>query len=126
MDITFEFHPSLDRTYLASFYEEDWEYAYEMFDLFQEAALEALEAMKAAQAEKNHEELGRQIHKLRPSFMMVGLKELYQMADEVESRGAEDYDFEGLSAAAGAICEKMEAIMPMIRKETQRLQKLID
>lgn len=126
MKTRFDFHPLLDRPYLATFYEEDWEYAYEMFVLYQEAAHVALEAMKKALAEKNHENLWHNIHKLRPAFMMVGLKELYELADQVEGGGPQNYEEAELEKKSVEICEKIKASMPLIKEESQRLKNLVD
>ncbi|MCI4669804.1 MAG: Hpt domain-containing protein [Bacteroidia bacterium] len=118
----FTFHPSLDSEYLKKFYEDDWEYAYDMFETYRESASNAISGMKKAISEKDQENLGRHIHKLRPAFMMVGLRKLYELSDEVEEKGAENFVFGDLVEAATEIMRKMEESNSIIIEEISRLR----
>lgn len=74
---------------LSQFYGNDPAYAYEMFDLFLKNISQEINHLKAIRLEKNIDELKRHLHKIKPGFLMVGLKNLHHRLDQLENSPSE-------------------------------------
>ena len=70
---SFSFNDQLDISYLQEAYESDTEYAEEMFALFLELWPKELETINEVIKGRDESKLKQQIHKMKPTFQMVGL-----------------------------------------------------
>ena len=69
----FQFNSILDTDYLKYFYNDDMEYAAEIFQAFLTYSIPELKKLKPLIKSDNRETAGLIAHKLRPKFPMVGL-----------------------------------------------------
>jgi HPt (histidine-containing phosphotransfer) domain-containing protein len=80
----FNYNPRLDKNLLYDLYGDDMDYAREMFDTFLKKSLPEVALLKRQLTTENWTELGRLAHKLKPSFGMVGLKDLEDKMQGIE------------------------------------------
>ncbi|MFK7935390.1 MAG: response regulator [Saprospiraceae bacterium] len=70
------FATGLDRDYLAEFYQDDYEYAADMFATFLDYTVKEFPKIQSFFLEKDYAATQKLVHKLKPTFAMVGLTDL--------------------------------------------------
>ena len=80
----FRFAPELNQEHLDTFYDGDLEYVFEMFGAYLENAPSAFESL-ARSINHNQMEAKGAVHRVKPTFSMVGLLELHEEAQSLES-----------------------------------------
>lgn len=75
----------LDRAYLEETYGNDYEYAIDIFSTFIDITRRELEQINAAEAVGNYMELSALAHKIKPTFTMVGLPQISDVVDNIET-----------------------------------------
>ena len=87
---SFSFSQQLDTKYLEELYDGDYEYAASIFETFLEHTVPEMQALRALIEQEDWEKIKKLAHKLKPSFAMVGLKDLerkmYLLEYEVTER----------------------------------------
>lgn len=74
----------IDQHQLFHLYEDDYEHMYNMFSLFLKNTPVALNRMEKAMQLDDIEGLEREVHKVKPTFAMVGLQRIGQLAEHLE------------------------------------------
>lgn len=74
----------IDQQLLQEIYDNDTAHLMVMFDLFLKNTPPALTAMELAAHHQNWDELERAIHKIKPTFAMVGLQKVGELAETLE------------------------------------------
>jgi len=120
---SFQFDPKLDEEYLTRMYGGDLSFAHDMFQLYMDTVADALPAIQGALRQKDTPQLGTWIHKLRPCYAMVGLDQLYQVADRMEDRGVENYAWEDLSRLVSQIIDDTQSSLKIIQSDCVRLHE---
>jgi signal transduction histidine kinase/DNA-binding NarL/FixJ family response regulator len=76
---------SLDLSYLRNFCEGDESRMKKYISMFLESILPFKEKLEQAVADNNFEEIAKQVHAMKPKFMMMGMKEAHTLAVQIES-----------------------------------------
>lgn len=82
---SYQFHESLDRTFLKYHYEEDIEQAAFVFDIFLSATSIEFDELVDKMREMQVETILQKTHKIKPNFKLVGLISLYKKLMTLES-----------------------------------------
>jgi len=118
----FEFNSNLDSAYLREAYGEDLEYAEEMFHLFlRQYPDEISHLMKFHQGE-NISDLAGQVHKMKPTFQMVGLTDVTKKFQEFEDQLKDDYSSSTLSELTNLVDELPKRIS-VVEEELVKIRK---
>ncbi len=89
----FSFADQLDVAFLKEVYEDDMEYAADIFDIFLDSFDEEYGKLKTLVASQQCPEIRAYAHKLKPTFSMVGLTsvtELFKALETAASNGELD------------------------------------
>ena len=117
----FAYEPGLDAVYLEEMYEDDYEYAKEMFETFLEEVVRELTLLPTYLEEEDWKVLRAVSHKVKPAFSMVGLTWLTRLCSELEvslDRGEH-------GTAIGQLQELMKSYkeyLPVIRRQHEMLE----
>ena len=74
----------LDSSVLEETYGEDFEYAIEMFETFLEVTPKEIESIRRVIEDKEKDDLARLVHKIKPTFSMVGLSKMTTFMETLE------------------------------------------
>ena len=74
----------IDQQLLQAIYDNDSAHLMMMFDLFLKSTPPALSAMELAARHQDWDELEKAIHKIKPTFAMVGLRKAGELAERLE------------------------------------------
>jgi len=80
----YTFNSKLDVSYLQDTYADDLEYYLDMMDIFLETVPLEITHLKNAQTSKNFIQFAKTIHKLKPTFTMVGLPDHSKSFEAIE------------------------------------------
>jgi PAS domain S-box-containing protein len=94
----FSYNSRLDKKLLYELYGDDMDYAKAMFDTFLTKSLPEVALIKKQLTTENWTEMGRLAHKLKPSFGMVGLKDLEDKMQAIEDMAKGYPNYGGLYA----------------------------
>jgi len=124
-DLTFEFHPSLNQSYLKEFYEGDLAYAADMFATFLEYSFLEFQSIRPLIDKKNYPKAKALAHKLKPSFAMVGLteaeKDLAILEDICEKGDPKNESSENLTNLEHSLA----IFLPILKSELTRMQAFL-
>ena len=82
----FEYSKQLDRAYLLEAYGDDLDYAEEIFSLFLEEYSKELAILRELLTTGREDEIQAQVHKMKPTFQMVGLTEVSRFFQNIENQ----------------------------------------
>ncbi len=117
----FVYNKQLDTSYLLMAYDDDVAYASDMFDTFLEIVNDEKEKLKDVLLSKDKDEIGRQLHKMKPIFRMVGVPKISLMIESMESM-VSDGSIELLSNEYNNLELKIDGALPVIKQEAERLR----
>jgi HPt (histidine-containing phosphotransfer) domain-containing protein len=116
---------ALDTDYLEIYYDNDPEYAAEMFEIFLEEQVPSFYSLAGLIENKKWEKARALLHKLKPSFPMVGLKsfegalqEIMQCVKNTDHQSKALQRFEKVKAS-------FEVYIPVLKNELSILKKSI-
>ena len=115
---------SLDHDYLYSFYEDDYESAYEMFDTFFSQIVPEVSKLKQVMAFKRFTEARILVHKIKPTFSMVGLTWVTEKFARIEQCLDKDEYSIALSIWQAAL-DEFEKNLPVVEKQLNQLKSLV-
>jgi len=118
---TFEYNEALDIGYLKQAYADDYQYALEMFQTFIEIIDDEMLLLKVQIEEMDKEKLKRQLHKIKPTFTMVGLGEYSKMIEDLE--GENSLLLEELINWFSNFENRLSKSIPVIKCEIEKIQK---
>ena len=87
---TFQFHPRLHSPTLAELYGEDLEYAQEMFEVFLKNTRLEFDRLRPLLEKNQWADLARLAHKIKPTFAMIGLPDLEEQMQALETAAKTD------------------------------------
>ncbi|MBT8190629.1 MAG: PAS domain S-box protein [Bacteroidia bacterium] len=111
------FSRALNIGFLKEIYEEDYSYAKEMFGLFLQSYKEELEQLDKHIEETNIGLAKRSIHKIKPSFGMVGLSGVSEKFDLMEGYD----DIRNITKSYEEIRYDLEKLMPEVEATYDKL-----
>ncbi len=115
----------LDKQMLVDYYENDVEYALNMFETFNELMPSELVMLEDAYRAKDVTQLGRIAHKIKSSFSLVGLTDLYHIAAELDSTSRDVEDIQVVEDLYIRLIQQIQEMKPIVEEETQRLRNLM-
>ena len=114
----------LDSDYLYSFYEDDYESASEMFEMFLNEIVPELEDLKIAFENKDYVLSRSLVHKMKPTFAMVGMTWVTNKFSNIE----QFLDKEATNEAENLWQEtktNYEQYLPVVEAQLEQLKNLI-
>ncbi|MDX1700568.1 MAG: ATP-binding protein, partial [Melioribacteraceae bacterium] len=117
------FNKNLDYQYLKKFYDGDMEYAGEMFEIFIDEVYPEYKIMIDEALRGNIEQTRKLIHKITPSFSMVGLTDMEKNMKQLKQLMVEPVDKEAIRKEINTIQGKLDIFLPIIESEKERLGK---
>lgn len=117
---SFKFNPQLDQEYLNSIYLDDLEYYLDILNTFMETIPVEIKEMKKASDNKNHNDLNGLLHKLKPTFTMVGASNISVKFENMEKLGKTNSPtvFEKIDI----LLEEVDHLMTIISSEKTELE----
>ena len=122
-EVSFVYEAGLDAVYLQEMYEDDLEYAKDMFEIFLEEVIQEIALLPTYLEEEDWQALRGATHKIKPSFSMVGLTWLTKLCSELEvklDRGEKGDAITQLQELLGSY----EESLPVIRRQYEILSDL--
>lgn len=124
-DDRFSFHPSLDLAYLNEAYSGDFSYALDMFKTFLEIIDEEMVIIKNAVVDRNELLFKSLLHKIKPTFTMVGLKEISEFIakKELDMTNNADTNMDSWIKDFSTILDEK---LPLIKSEANKLESWLE
>jgi PAS domain S-box-containing protein len=120
---TFSFHPMLDHQQLLAFYEEDLEYAAEMFETFLSYSLQEFKKIDTLISKNTLTEAAKQTHKVKPAFHMVGLTSMAEELDLLEKMMRQFAPLSEIESVYLQIVTATENVVPILEKDLERMKE---
>ncbi len=118
----FQFNQELDSGYLQTFYEEDLDYAADMFSTFLEYTVAEFPKLKIAIKSGDMEEIRKAAHKIKPTFAMVGLTKLRDELAQIEQLAAANSDLETIKSICAKIENQLNHFIPILEADLQQME----
>jgi PAS domain S-box-containing protein len=122
----FKFDESLDVDYLNSIYDGDVEYAKEMFEIFFDSSAVEFRMIEGLLEDNSMSEAKSIVHKLKPSFSMVGLTQVGLLMDELERKLEDDTQNEYSKALFSNISEMYYNQESLLRSELDKMRSFLN
>jgi len=122
----FQYHKSLDATYLMELYDKDYAYAFSMFDTFISEIIPEFDNLLAFANNNQIEKLSKLTHKLKPTAAMVGLTDLQEELLELETYLQQaPVNYEKMMERVRNIYAHLQAKKEIITQQHTALKQLI-
>lgn len=114
----------IDEHLLFELYEDDYEHRYLMFDIFLRNTPSALATISHAVSTDNVSLLKREVHKVKPTFAMVGLQKAGLLAESIEDQLQETGQLSlRLRKEVGHFKQSVQKALELVRVEQQSIAK---
>jgi signal transduction histidine kinase/CheY-like chemotaxis protein len=120
----FSFDHRLDTEMLDTMYGDDLEYAFEIFEAFRDNVPNEFSSVKPLLDDEKWPELARLLHKIKPSFGMVGLSTLEKALERMEHTTKNAPDKTSLLTAYEHVRELFDNGVKIIDNDFQKLKKV--
>ncbi len=121
----FIFDSSLDSSYLDSIFAGDVDYAKEMFEIFFESTAVEFNEIEPYFENNDFGAAKGLVHKLKPSFYMVGLTKIGGLMDELELRLQDSNNNESSRILFNKIKEMFASSESILRKDLERMRAFL-
>jgi len=118
----FEFSDRLDVAYLKQAYGNDSTYALEMFETFLEILDNELITIRDSLDEDSKEEIRKKLHRIKPTFTMVGLKQISESIEDLEKKILDNIETD-LNEWYREIEKEIKVYIPILEKEVEKLNQ---
>ena len=118
----FEFSDVLDTDYLNQAYGKDSVYALEMFQTFLEIIENELIIIRESLDEDNNEEIRKKLHRIKPTFTMVGLKQISDNIESLEKKLMANEEV-NLKNWYQEIDKEINEYIPVLKQEVEKLNQ---
>ena len=123
--LSYTFSKVLDTNFLHHHYEDDVEQIYFVFGIFLSATAKEFEALVSNMEGIELEVIIQKIHKIKPNFLLVGLKDLYVNLNSLELNGPL-IGKQVTTHKLKSLYQKYEEIyLPILTKEVEKLNKIV-
>lgn len=120
----FEFNPRLDSAYLRKLYGDNFEYAFDLFQLFTGCIEKELTEIGHAMKRQEWDRMRGLVHKIKPNFSMVGLtwitKSMQAIYDKLHAK-----DHTHIEQMMIEVIKDLDVYLPLIREERKRLEAFL-
>ena len=121
----FSFNQQLDVDFLQSLYEDDYEYAQQVFGNFLIETNKELALLKEFEFQNDQKKFRAHLHKIKPTFSLVGVSSLTQFSETVISQCDNPEKNIFLEPCYHDWNTEVSRWMPIIEEEYKRLQNHI-
>lgn len=121
---SYKFNSQLDHSFLLEIYGDDLSYAYTMFDIFISSIDTEFKTLQNCINTEDMEMIKKQIHKMKPTFSMVGLTDLFNRMQQLED-GIGIQNQKDSLAEMEVFKQRFLHFLPLIIKEKKNLKKHI-
>ena len=118
----FQFNRELDGNYLQTFYEDDLDYAADMFSTFLEYTVAEFPNLKIAVTGADMEEIRKAAHKIKPTFAMVGLTKLRDDLAQIEDLAAANSGIEIIEPIRAKIEDQLNHFIPILEADLRQME----
>ena len=126
MEAVFSFNAKLDLDYLEDCYEGDLDYASDMFGIFMEYTLPEIDQLEAVIASKDHEEIRKAAHKMKPAFAMVGLTHITDQMATLEQTAKEKAEMSTIELLFKEVKKELDIFIPILEQDLKKMQEFIN
>jgi HPt (histidine-containing phosphotransfer) domain-containing protein len=120
--MSFNFNPKIDRDFIISMYEDDYVYISEMFQTTLTQLVPDLDLLNQYFAANEVVALRQQVHKIKPAFGFVGLREVEQCCQQFENKCLSVSSTEELVAEYGNLVKSVDEGKRIIEQEIGKLK----
>ncbi len=121
----FIFDSSLDSSYLDSIFDGDVDYAKEMFEIFFESTAIEFKEIEPYFENNDYGAAKSLVHKLKPSFHMVGLTRIGGLMDELERQLQDPDNNESSRLLFNKIQEMYASAESVLKRDLERMQDFL-
>jgi HPt (histidine-containing phosphotransfer) domain-containing protein len=119
-----QLHPALDTAYIDQVYGDDPVILHMIFDAFLSDSVPRWHALHQALKAEDMKESASIVHGLKPSFTMTGLTEIRPKVELLEKAIKNHSEPEALMTMYVNISAELNAMIPILEEESDRLKKL--
>ena len=123
--MTFNFHESFDTESLKMYYDGDVEYTLEMFEIFIDQLAESLPQLKSAIEGGDRSNTRHLVHKLKPTFTMVGFPRTTTYFEKWERMIDDNLDNQGIQNQWEGVRSDIIGINQLVSQEIERMRLYI-
>lgn len=106
----------IDLSYLKNISNNNKKFIEEMIEAFLKSIPKSIEEMRTHLSTDNFVELGRAVHKIKPSLTLMGLQELKDLAVDIEEKIKMHKNHSNLKEKAYELCNLLEESMESLKK----------
>ncbi len=122
--MNFEYNKSLDSKMLKELYDEDYEYAADMFETFLDYVVPQFDELYTMLDSENREELKKIAHKIKPNFTMVGLPFMQDKMKAIEIGALEEPDFTKVRNQVQEVGNLLKDYVSILSSDLEKLKQL--
>ena len=119
--MSYNFNPKIDRDFIISMYEDDYGYISEIFSTTLNQLEPDLLVLKQKFTEKDLEATRKLVHKIKPAFGFVGLRETETLCQQFEDSCHSATSVEDVSASFYTLVTAIGESCDIIRTEIEKL-----
>ncbi|NND06001.1 MAG: PAS domain S-box protein [Saprospiraceae bacterium] len=119
----FQFNNILDVDFLKEVYDDDIEYAADIFDIFLNHSLQDIAQLSIYIENEDWDPLGDLAHKIKPTFSMVGLTNLETKMLQIEKSARNEKNIEDIRAIYSEIDEILQQTIPVLEEELRKMRE---
>lgn len=124
-DHAFVFQEGFDTDSLQMYYDGDIEYTLEMFEIFVDQLSETMPLLEQSIGKGDRENCRHYVHKLKPTFTMVGFPRTTTYFEKWERLINEGLDIEGIQKQWEEIHSDLAGIHRLVAQEIERMRLFI-
>ncbi len=124
-DGLFEFSDKLNTRHLKELIDGDFEYAKVLFEIFENTIVPQIEDVKRLYSQNDCAAFSRLIHKIKPTFAMVGIPGFDGLLQYLETQSGSINDLTQLQVSYEDFLVKVGLYIPVINHEKQRLENYL-
>lgn len=121
----FTFNEKLDVDTLEALYEDDLEYAADLFETFLDYTVEEFKPLKDLIQAKDWAATKSLAHKLKPTFSMVGLTQLETKMMAIEHQAIEQPDPQKIATLHREVEEALTVYIPILSEDLDKMKKIM-
>jgi hypothetical protein len=123
--LVFEFDPELNRAHLKELIDEDYEYAKVLFEIFESTVVPQVEDVKKLYEQNDRIPFGRLVHKIKPTFSMVGIPGFDDMLKTLEMQAPNVEQLSEMETIYNTFLERVAKYIPIIQRERVRIDEFL-
>ena len=121
----FSFSDKLDIDFLKEVYEDDMEYALDIFEIFLDTFEEEYGKLKAKIESSNCSDIRAAAHKMKPTFSMVGLTKITKKFKKLEAAAKND-DCDSALEIFKEVDKTLLKKIPLIKSQKEQLSAFVN